>query len=299
MIEQVMNIDAATQGRTLLPALSDLPGHLVWRARARVVAALEDVLPDGVDIHAYAVLLALAGGATRSQRALADTVAVSGTTMMRVASSLADQGLVERVRNPGDRRSYALTRTPEGAAAARAWRRYAEDVEDSITAGFTVRDREDLRALLLRVVEPELDPDTPEPLRESIAFLITRLQFRMHRDFQAALAPIGIEPPHVGILIALEETGPISQSALARHFAVSGAHMVQLIDDLEDRRLVERRQLETDRRAHVIELLPAAARALEAAAPIADQTVAERFAPLRATESRRLVELLRRVVTAP
>ena len=103
-----MNIDAATESRTLLPALSDLPGHLVWRARARVVAALEDVLPDAVDIHAYAVLLALAGGASRSQRALADMVAVSGTTMMRVAASLAAEGLVERVRNPDDRRSYAL-----------------------------------------------------------------------------------------------------------------------------------------------------------------------------------------------
>ncbi len=293
-----MSIDAIAPGRTLLPALADLPGHLVWRARARVVAALEDVLPETVDIHGYAVLLALAGGATRSQRALADTVAVSGTTMMRVAQALAAQGLVERVRNPDDRRSYALTRTAEGAAAARAWRRYAEDVEDSITAGFTLRAREDLRSLLLRVVEPDLAPDTPEPLRESIAFLVTRLQFRMHRDFQLALAPVGIDPPHFGILVALEETGPISQSALARLFAVSAAHMVQLIDELEQRHLVARRPLQSDRRAHEIELLPAAGRALDAATPIADQTVADRFALLSATESRRLTELLRRVVTA-
>ena len=85
---------------------------------------------------------------------------------------------------------------------------------------------------------------------------MTRLQLRMHRDFQVALAPIGIEPPHFGILVALEETGSISQSALARHFAVSGAHMVQLVDELEDRSLVARRQLATDRRAHVIEVLP-------------------------------------------
>ena len=80
----------------------------------------------------------------------------------------------------------------------------------------------------------------------------------MHRDFQAALEPVGIEPPHVGILTALEETGPISQSELARLFAVSGAHMVQLIDELEERRLVARRRLETDRRSHVIEVLPSA-----------------------------------------
>jgi DNA-binding MarR family transcriptional regulator len=296
-----MNIDAQPAGRSrvLLPALAELPGHLVWRARARVVAALEAALPDPVDIHAYAVLLALAGGATRSQRALADMVAVSGTTMMRVASDLADQGLVERVRNPEDRRSYALTRTAEGAAAARTWRRYAEDLEDSITAGFTVREREDLRMLLLRVVEPDLAPGTPEALRESIAFLVTRLHFRMHRDFQFALGPIGIEPAHFGVLTALEETGPISQSALARHFAVSGAHMVQLIDELEQRGMLARRRPATDRRSHLIEMLPVADRVLGDVASIAERCVAERFAPLKASESRRLIELLRRVVTAP
>ena len=58
----------------------------------------------------------------------------------------------------------------------------------------------------------------------------------MRIDFTAALEPIGIEPPHVGIVTALEATGPISQSELARIFAVSGAHMVQLVDELEERR---------------------------------------------------------------
>jgi DNA-binding MarR family transcriptional regulator len=294
-----IEVQAAGQSRALLPALAELPGHLVWRARGRVVASLEDVLPDNVDIHGYAVLLALAGSVARSQQALSETVSVSRTTMTRVAADLSARGLVERVRNPKDGRSYALTRTPEGAAAARQWRRYAEDLEDSLTVGFTLREREDLRVLLLRVVEAELAPDTPEPLRESIAFLITRVHFRMHRDFRVALEPLGIEPQHFGILTALEETGPISQSELARHFAVSGAHMVQLIDELEQRHLVARRRVETDRRSHLIEVLPAASVRLDQVAPIAELIIAERFAPLSATESRRLIELLRRVVTAP
>jgi DNA-binding MarR family transcriptional regulator len=296
-----MNVDLREVGasRFLLPALAELPGHLVWRARQRVVVALEEVLPDNVDIHGYAVLLALAGGATRSQQALAQTVSVSRTTMMRVAADLSDRGLVERVRNPDDRRSYALTRTPEGAAAARLWRRYAEDVEESITSGFTLRERDDLRSLLLKVVEPELAPDTPEPLRESIGFLITRVQFRMHRDFQAALAPLGIEPQHFGILVALEATGPVSQSELARVFAVSGAHMVKLIDELEARGMVARRKVETDRRTHVIELLPAAKAVVGRVAPIAAETVDERLAPLSATQAHRLVTLVRRLVTSP
>lgn len=296
-----MSIDLREVGtsRFLLPVLAELPGHLVWRARQRVVVALEEVLPDNVDIHGYAVLLALAGGAARSQQALAQTVSVSRTTLMRVAADLSDQGLVERVRNPTDRRSYALTRTPEGAAAARQWRRYAEDVEESITEGFTLREREDLRSLLLRVVEPELAPDTPEPLRESIAFLITRVQFRMHRDFQAALTPLGIEPQHFGILVALSATGPVSQSELARVFAVSGAHMVKLIDELEERGLVARRNVASDRRTHVIELLPPAKVTVERVTPIADHTVRERLAPLSDAQATRLVALVRRLVTCP
>ena len=121
----------------------------------------------------------------------------------------------------------------------------------------------------------------------------------MHRDFQVALEPLGIEPAHVGILTALEETGPISQSELARLFAVSGAHMVQLVDELEQRRLLTRRRLETDRRSHVIEVLPSAGARLAEAAAIAEDIVATRFSTLTAPQSRLLIEHLRRLVTAP
>ncbi len=285
--------------RPLLPALAELPGHLAWRAHARVATALGEVLPAGVDLHAYAVLLALAGGATRSQQALSVTVSVSRTTMAKVAADLAVQGLVERVRNPGDRRCYALTRTPEGAAAARTWRRYAEDLEDAITAGFTLGEREDLRTLLLRVVEPELAPDTPEPLRESISFLITRAHFRMHRDFATALEPLAIEPRHFGVLTALSSTGPVSQSELARTLGVSGASVVAMADDLEHRGLLARRRLESDRRSQVLDLLPAAAEVLAGATPLAAATMDRRLGVLGAARATRLVQLLQRFVTAP
>lgn len=285
--------------RTLLPELAELPGHLVWRAHARVTVALADVLPPGVDIHAYAVLLALAGGVTRSQQALADTVSVSRTTMVKVAADLSEQGLVRRVRNLGDRRSYALTRTPEGAAAARRWRRHAEDLEDSITAGFTLAEREELRGLLFRVVEPELAADTPEPLLESIGFLMTRVHFWMHREFTAALEPLGIEPRHFGVLTTLTALGPIPQAELARSLGVSGASIVQMVDHLEQAGLVERRRLETDRRTQVLHLLPGAAEKLDRARALAAGTLDVRLGSLNGRESERLTALLARFVTAP
>ena len=289
----------ATDSRELLPALAALPGHLVWRAQARVTSALSDILPPGVDIHAYAVLLALSGGATRSQQSLAETISVSRTTMVRVAADLSTQGLVKRVRNPLDRRSYALTRTPEGAAAARRWRRHAEDLEDSITAGFSLEEREQLRGLLLRVAETDLAPDVPEPLRESIAFLVTRIHGRMHREFVAALEPLRIEPRDFGTLTALTATGPVSQVELARQMGVSGASMVQIVDDLERRGLVERRRLATDRRTQVLHLRPEAPGVLAEATLLAQDATDLFLVSLTRTATKRLLVLLRRLVTTP
>ena len=165
------------QPRSCCPGSRTSPGHLIWRAAARVtVAPRRGRCPPGVDIHAYAALLALAGGATRSQQSLADTIDVSRTTMAKVAAELADQGLVERVRNPDDRRSYALTRTPEGAAAARRWRRHAEDLEDALTAGLhRSASARSCAGCCSGSLEGELSPDTPEPLLESLGFLITRV----------------------------------------------------------------------------------------------------------------------------
>jgi DNA-binding MarR family transcriptional regulator len=292
-------VGEVSDSRELLPELAAQPGHLLWRAAARVTASLAEVLPANVDIHAYAALLALPGGITRSQQALADTISVSRTTMVRVAADLSAAGLVERVRNPADRRSYALTRTPEGAAAARRWRRHAEDLEDWVTSGFTLAEREELRRLLFEVAERDLAPDVPEPLRESIAFLISRIHGRMHRDFATSLAPLRIEPRHFGTLTALTATGPISQAELARHVGLSGASMVQIIDDLEKRGLVERKRLASDRRTQVLHLQPGVPEVLAEAARLAGEMTEPLLGVLSAARRKRLLVLLQRVVTAP
>lgn len=292
-----MGLSDAAESRELLPGLEDQPGHLMWRAAARVTLNLAEVLPPGVDIHAYAALLTLAGGATRSQQSIATTIDVSRTTMVKVAAELADQGLVERVRNPDDRRSYALTRTPEGAAAARRWRRHAEDLEEALTAGFTLGEREELRRLLLGILAGELAPDTPEPLLESLGFLITRVHLRMHRAFSDVLAPLGIVPAHFGLLTTIATLGPVPQAEVGRRLGISGASVVQMVDHLESRGLVERKRLEWDRRTQVLHLRPGAAEALGRARSMAEETMAARLGSLEPAQIKRLVLLLQRFVT--
>jgi DNA-binding MarR family transcriptional regulator len=283
--------------RTLLPELSVIPGHLIWRSAARVTAALAESLPPGVDIHAYAALLALAAGQSRSQQWLADSVSISRTTMAKVASALVDQGLVERVRNPDDRRSYALTRTPDGAAAARRWRRYAEDLEETLTVGFTEAEREELRGLLLQVAQPRLSPETPVALQESIGFLITRIHGWNHAELMTALRDLDIEPRHTGSLIALTATGPVAQAELARRLGISGATVVEIVDHLERRGLVERRRLDTDRRTQVLHVLPGAEEVVTEAQRRAFAVTDRVLAPLGARQRQRLITLLQRFVT--
>jgi len=282
----------------LIPALAVLPGHVFWRAQARVAAALADVLPPSVDIHAYAALLALSGGVTRSQQSLAETISVSRTTMVKVAADLSAQGLVERVRNPDDRRSYALTRTPDGAAAARAWKHHADELEAAITASMAKADREELHRLLIRVAEVDLAPDVPAALRESVAFLVSRIHARMHRDFVAALAPLDLMPAHYGALTALQSLGPVSQVQLARSLGVSGAHVVQIVDDLENRGLLERRRQTSDRRNQHLHLREGVDEVLAQATALGEVVAEQRLHALSARQRKRLLALLRQFVTA-
>lgn len=292
-----MGLESATDSRELLRGLGNQPGHLMWRAAARVSSNLAAALPVRVDIHGYAALLTLADGAIRSQQSIAELIDVSRTTMAKVANALTAEGFVERVRNPDDRRQYLLSRTREGTTAVRRWRRWADDLETTLAPGLELSEHEELRRLLLGVLDGELAPDTPTPLLESLGFLVTRAHLRMHRTFSDALAPLGIVPPHFGLLSTVNALGPVPQAVISRRLGVTPAAVVQMVDELEERGLVERRRLEWDRRNQVVHLHPEARTVLKQAHHAAHSTLSTRLGNLDLAQRARLVVLLQRFVT--
>jgi len=114
-----------------------------------------------------------------------------------------------------------------------------------------------------------LDERTPEALRRSTGFLVTRAHFRAHREFLAGLAPIGIEPRHYGSMRVLRTIGPVTQGQLAVLLDVSPATVVQMVDHLEAAGLVARERDPADRRAYRLHLTSAGARAASAATEVA------------------------------
>jgi DNA-binding MarR family transcriptional regulator len=279
--------------RAALLDLYALPGHLLWRAAARVSVELDRILPGGMDIHAYAALVALADEEPQSQRSLAAVTGVSGTTVTSVAQTLLRDALIERVRNPDDRRSYSLTRTAAGRDAVRRWAPHVDRLEEELTAGFAPGEASRLRHLLVRVIGEQLDERTPQALLESTGFLVTRAQQYAHREFLTALQPLAIEPRHFGTMRALRIVGPATQGELGALLDVSAATVVQIIDHLEERGLVTRERDPADRRVYRLHLTADAERVVEEATTISLHVLADRFGGAGSPDRKDLVRLLR------
>lgn len=283
---------------TLLPSLGAIPGHVFWRAAARVGHAAEAVLPPDLDLTAYAVLHALPPGAAASQQAVADAVVVSRTTMTKVAADLLAAGLVERVRNPEDRRSYLVSRAPAAEAALAGWDADVAALDEVVLAPFDEEGRARLAELLTILADDVLPDDLPDAVRRSVSLLLLRVHAWLYREFQVLLTPLGVEPRHVGALTALTTLGPVSQTELARGLGLSAASVVAIVDELEERELVERRRAKGDRRTQEVHLTEFAPAVLRAARTRGRRGAATAFAALPEGGLDELLDLLRAIVTA-
>jgi DNA-binding MarR family transcriptional regulator len=94
------------------------------------------------------MLLRLAENDGRSQQAISELIGVNPTRMVFLTDELEKLGLVERRRNPADRRSHALYLTEAGTAMLARVREVIRAHEADITASLTGAEREQLATLL-------------------------------------------------------------------------------------------------------------------------------------------------------
>ena len=85
---------------------------------------------------------------------------------------------------------------------------------------------------------------------EDFAFLLVQLGTLVARQFSEELAPLGVEPRHVGMLTRLAANEGKSQQAIGELIGLNPTQMVFLVDELEERGFVERRRNLADRRSY-------------------------------------------------
>jgi DNA-binding MarR family transcriptional regulator len=136
-------------------------------------------------------------------------------------------------------------------------------------------------------------PATPE--HGGFAFLLVQLGMEAARQFAQQLAPLGVEPRHVGMLTRLAANEGKAQQVIGELIGLNPTQMVFLVDELEGRGFVERRRNPADRRSYALHLTPAGRDMLSKVQEAGRVHQARLGASLSDSEREQLTELLRRI----
>ena len=115
----------------------------------------ERLAPLGLAQRHAGMLVRLAENDGTSQQAIGELLGVNATRMVFLTDELEKLGLVERRRNPADRRTHALHLTKAGTAMLARVQEVTAAHEAEITAGLSAAERGELMALLRRLARDQ------------------------------------------------------------------------------------------------------------------------------------------------
>ncbi|WP_432073141.1 MarR family winged helix-turn-helix transcriptional regulator [Streptomyces wuyuanensis] len=124
-------------------------------ANSRVHHAFETC---GLALRQGTALMLLGTSGFMSQRTLAATLEVDPSIMVGILNDLESAHLVERRRDPSDRRRHIVAITQEGRCLLAKAQQAVTDVEEGLFADLTPEEITALRALLARVRTSPRDP---------------------------------------------------------------------------------------------------------------------------------------------
>ena len=147
--------------KTVLKTQTGLPPELVasslfllkrlgMTAKQRSMTEYERL---GLNPYHHAILALLEGSAPETQAEIADALGYDRGTMVGLLDELEEQKLVERKRDPDDRRRQLVRITPDGKRTLGTLRALSKRLEDEFLAPLDAEQREQLHTLLLVLAE--------------------------------------------------------------------------------------------------------------------------------------------------
>jgi DNA-binding MarR family transcriptional regulator len=124
--------------------------RLGFAAKERSMKAYERT---GLHPYHHAILLVLDEGSAETQGSIADALGYDRGQLVGLLDELEEQGLVERRRDPNDRRRHLVRLTSDGKRMLKRLRALSKEIEDEFLAPLGDKERSNLHALLLRLAE--------------------------------------------------------------------------------------------------------------------------------------------------
>jgi len=111
----------------------------------------EGLLPFNINSRQYGVLLFIEENPYSSQKDISENLQIDRTTMVSHIDHLETLGLVERTKNPNDRRSYSLLITEKGKEVLNSRWEFLTHIESEVLAPLDQQERQLLKDFLIRI----------------------------------------------------------------------------------------------------------------------------------------------------
>jgi MarR family transcriptional regulator, lower aerobic nicotinate degradation pathway regulator len=135
------------------PRLRRLPSWLTGELSRRAQRLVSDALAqEGARRPHFTVLTSLEQQGPASQAALGRRLWIDRSDLHAILAELEADGLIARVRDPGDRRRNVVTLTPAGTAARKRLDRRVEQAQRALLEPLSPADRRELVRLLEQLV---------------------------------------------------------------------------------------------------------------------------------------------------
>jgi DNA-binding MarR family transcriptional regulator len=130
-----------------------------------------------------------------------------------------------------------------------------------------------------------------------VAFLLSQVGAHAAIDFSERLRVLNLKPHDAGILRILGSNPGITQQALSAMLGIFPSRLVALLDGLEGRKLIDRRNSPEDRRSYQLHLTRSGRTALTSIGRLTNQLEKHLLAALTEVEKKSLFDLLSRIVS--